>query len=171
MKQIIKRVFMNHIIAINLWPSFNFHVNLFSPITKTCSTSTVMVLLTILSLHIFCSLVTCGQSAFYILSMLHGVEDSSLRTAMTLGRKFEKKIPEIKLRGLVPNSFIHVSVGDLYIPTIGQLHECGNWERGRAVTFLGIHTSDLVCSVYLECDRSFLLHICGFVAVSVSMTR
>jgi hypothetical protein len=26
--------------------------------------------------------------------------------------------PEIKLRGLVPNSYIHVSVGDLYIPMI-----------------------------------------------------
>jgi hypothetical protein len=25
----------------------------------------------------------------------------------------------MKLRGLVPNSFIHVSVSDLYIPTIG----------------------------------------------------
>ncbi len=27
--------------------------------------------------------------------------------------------PEIKLRGLVPNSSIHVSVRDLYIPSIG----------------------------------------------------
>ncbi len=27
--------------------------------------------------------------------------------------------PEIKLRGLVPNSFIHVSVSNLYFPTIG----------------------------------------------------
>ncbi len=27
--------------------------------------------------------------------------------------------PELKLRGLVPNSYIHVSVSDLYIPTIG----------------------------------------------------
>jgi hypothetical protein len=25
----------------------------------------------------------------------------------------------MKLRGMVPNSFIHVSVSDLYIPTIG----------------------------------------------------
>jgi hypothetical protein len=25
-------------------------------------------------------------------------------------------------------------------------HECGNWERGRAGTFLGIHKSDLLCS-------------------------
>ncbi len=27
--------------------------------------------------------------------------------------------PEMKLRGLVPNFYIHVSVNDLYIPTIG----------------------------------------------------
>ncbi len=27
--------------------------------------------------------------------------------------------PEMKLRGLVPNVYIHVSVSDLYIPTIG----------------------------------------------------
>jgi hypothetical protein len=70
----------------------------------------------------------------------------------------------MKLDGLVPNLYIHVSVSDLYIPTIGlpiflqrnrwtwdhincsQIHECGNWERGRAVPFLGIHKSDLVCS-------------------------
>jgi hypothetical protein len=29
--------------------------------------------------------------------------------------------PEMKLQGLVPNSYIHVSVTDLYIPTIGLL--------------------------------------------------
>jgi hypothetical protein len=44
---------------------------------------------------------------------------------------------EMKLRGLVPNFHIHVSVGDLYIPTIGlpillQIHECRNWERSHA---------------------------------------
>jgi hypothetical protein len=27
--------------------------------------------------------------------------------------------PEMKLRGLVPNSYIHVSVSDSYVPTIG----------------------------------------------------
>jgi hypothetical protein len=27
--------------------------------------------------------------------------------------------PEMKLRGLVPNSYIHVYVSDLYIPKIG----------------------------------------------------
>jgi hypothetical protein len=28
-------------------------------------------------------------------------------------------IPERKLRGLIPNFYIHISVSDLYIPTIG----------------------------------------------------
>jgi hypothetical protein len=55
--------------------------------------------------------------------------------------------PEMKLFDLIPNSYIHVSVSDLYIPRIGlpiwlqqnsltdpgninrpQIHECGNWE-------------------------------------------
>jgi hypothetical protein len=55
---------------------------------------------------------------------------------------------EMKLRGLVPNSYIHVSVNDLYIPRIGlpislqqnkqtdpwniliahRNFSCGNWE-------------------------------------------
>jgi hypothetical protein len=54
----------------------------------------------------------------------HGHTDSvgPLSTAKTLYRKFEdsKQIfPEMKLRGLVPNSYFHVCVIDLYIPTIG----------------------------------------------------
>jgi hypothetical protein len=61
--------------------------------------------------------------------------------------------PEMKLRGRFPNFHIHVSVSDyMYISTIGSLillqqtrqimeiykslteQECGNWERGRAVS-------------------------------------
>jgi hypothetical protein len=64
----------------------------------------------------------------------------------------------MKLRGLVPYSYIHVSLSDLHIPTIGQIHECRNWERGHAVTFLGILKSDPVCSALELYDRSFLLH-------------
>ncbi len=41
-------------------------------------------------------------------------------TAKTLYRKFEINIPEMKLRNLVPNSYIHVSMSDSYIPTIGM---------------------------------------------------
>jgi hypothetical protein len=44
--------------------------------------------------------------------------------------------PEKELRGHSPNSYIYVSVGDLYIPTIG----------GRAIPSWGIHTSNFVCS-------------------------
>ncbi len=60
-------------------------------------------------------------------------------------RNFEKNIPEKAYRGL--DFYIHASVSDLYIPTIGlpilleeicrpilgdyinrsQTHECGNW--------------------------------------------
>jgi hypothetical protein len=31
-----------------------------------------------------------------------------------------------------------------------QIHERGNWERGCAVSLLGIHKSDLLCSVYVS---------------------
>jgi hypothetical protein len=47
--------------------------------------------------------------------------------------------PEMKLRGLVPNSYIHISVSNFYIPKIGLqiwLHQIrqtdpGNVEVGR----------------------------------------
>ncbi len=94
---------------------------------------------------------------------------SGIRIMTTLQRhctENSKQIfPEMKLRGLVPNSYIHVTVSDLYIPRISkiggnpaewsweyinplQIKECGNWERGHAVSFLGIHKSDLLWSVY-----------------------
>jgi hypothetical protein len=37
--------------------------------------------------------------------------------------------PEMKLRGLVPNSYIHVSVSDLYIPRIGLPIGCSKIGR------------------------------------------
>ncbi len=73
-----------------------------------------------------------------------------------------------ELRGYSPNSYIHVSVSDLYIPLIGlpnrkiggpnvciykdrsQTHECGNWNWGRAIPWKGIHKCDFRCSVSLE---------------------
>jgi hypothetical protein len=43
-----------------------------------------------------------------------------LRTLQMHYTENSKQIfPEIKLRGLVPNFYIHVSVSNLYIPTIG----------------------------------------------------
>jgi hypothetical protein len=75
--------------------------------------------------------------------------------------------PEMKLRSLVPNYHIHVSVSTFYIPTIcppillqqiggqivgmynrSQIHECRNWERGRAVSFLGLFVSNFRYSVF-----------------------
>jgi hypothetical protein len=55
--------------------------------------------------------------------------------------------PEMKLRSLVPNSYINESVRDLweYINR-SQIHECGNWERDGAVSFPGMHKSDLLRS-------------------------
>jgi hypothetical protein len=38
--------------------------------------------------------------------------------------------PEMKLAGLVPNSYIHVSVGDLYISRVG-LHNCYCLQQNR----------------------------------------
>jgi hypothetical protein len=67
----------------------------------------------------------------------------------------------MKLTVLVPNVHIHVSVSDLYIPRIGLpilIHECRHWERGRAVSFLEIHKSDLLCSAGVV--NSKLLVLC-----------
>jgi hypothetical protein len=54
---------------------------------------------------------------------------------------------EKELRGLSPNFHIHVSVGDLLQENLeyinrSQAHECGNWDSGRAIPFLGIHKWD-----------------------------
>ncbi len=77
-------------------------------------------------------------------------------------------IPDMKLRGLVPNFHIHVTVSDLYShnrstyfaagrPTVGifnrsHKHEFGNWEWGRAVSFLGIFVSNFRYSVFAVCS-------------------
>jgi hypothetical protein len=71
--------------------------------------------------------------------------------------------PEKELRGLSPNFHIHVSVSNLYIPTIGlptvcinlsQTHECAKWDWGRAVPFLRIHKWDFRYSANdTTCER------------------
>jgi hypothetical protein len=92
------------------------------------------------------------------------------------------KFPEKELRGLSPNFGIHVSVSDLYIPSLvhlfscsridrtireyingSQKHECRNWDSSRAVSFLRIFVSnfwycvfalhDSTLSAYLEIHR------------------
>ncbi len=89
----------------------------------------------------------------------------------TLQRKnteISKQIfPEKEYRGLSPNFYIHVSVSNIYLPTIGlpifcwrkyvdrswdyinrsQTHECWNWGWGRAIPRKGIHKWDFRCSV------------------------
>jgi hypothetical protein len=80
--------------------------------------------------------------------------------------------PGIKLRGLSHNFHIHISVSDLYSPTIGpptfleqnrqtdcigkikSKYECMNWERGRAVSFLGIFVSNFCYSDFAVYTRS-----------------
>ncbi len=81
-------------------------------------------------------------------------------------RKFETNIPRKELRGYSPNCYIHVSVRNLYIPLIGlylfccskqvdrtwedmdrlQTDECGNWDWGRTIPFMGIHKIKFICS-------------------------
>ncbi len=82
---------------------------------------------------------------------------------MYTGKKqYQKK----ELRDHSLNSYIHVSVNDFYIPTIGlhilqqenrwtdrgnidrsKTHEYGNWEGGRAIPFLGTHKSKFLRSL------------------------
>ncbi len=58
----------------------------------------------------------------------------------TLYQKSDLCIPRMKLRGLVPNSYIHVSVSDLYIPRnmnveIGNLEKLVNFGINEAAQF------------------------------------
>ncbi len=80
--------------------------------------------------------------------------------------------PEKEYRGLSPNFHIHVSVSELYFPTMGlpflleeilyvdrsweyidrsQTHECGNWGWGRAIPRKEIYKRNCRCSVYKTC--------------------
>ncbi len=79
--------------------------------------------------------------------------------------------PDKELHGLRPNFHIHVSVSYLYIPRIAeqavrlweyinrsQTHECGNWEWGRTIPFLGIFVSNSVlclCSAEMAGEPIF----------------
>ncbi len=83
-------------------------------------------------------------------------------------KKSKQIFPEKELRGLRPNFYIHVPVSNLYNPTISlpillqenmltdpgniyvnryQTHECGNWDCGREIPYLGAHQRDFRCSV------------------------
>ncbi len=82
-------------------------------------------------------------------------------TAKTLYRKLETNIPRketARPRSQFLHSYIYerfIYSQDLYAYLAQQkrwTYECGNGERGRAVSFLGIHKSDLLCRVLLQCQ-------------------
>jgi hypothetical protein len=99
-----------------------------------------------------------------IISFAHSCEISS--PSSTLCKENPLYVfPEKKLLGISPNFHIDVSVSDLYTPTIGPpffteadrsweyinrspKHECRNWERGRAVSFLEIFVSNVRYSIF-----------------------
>jgi hypothetical protein len=83
----------------------------------------------------------------------------------------------MKLRGLVPDSYILVYESDLYIPTIGppfllqqnrrterrniyvnrtQTQECGSWEQGRPVSFWE-YNNRILFAVYYTLSVDFCL--------------
>ncbi len=92
------------------------------------------------------------------------IQEVSAGSKTTLQRQnteiLKQIFPEKEYRGLSPNFHIHVSVSDLYNPTIvlptlleeihvdrswdyinrSQTHECGNWGLGHAIPRKGIHT-------------------------------
>jgi hypothetical protein len=57
------------------------------------------------------------KTAHYVTRFIRGPFVPALQMQCTENSK--QIFPEMKLRGLVPNFYIHVSVSDLYIPTIG----------------------------------------------------
>jgi hypothetical protein len=56
----------------------------------------------------------------------------------------KQKVPEKELRGLSPISCV-CDRSWKYTNRL-QTHECGNWDWGRAIPFLGIHKWDFRCS-------------------------
>jgi hypothetical protein len=89
-------------------------------------------------------------------------------TAMKNGGNLKQIFPEKEYRGLSPKFHIHVSVSELYIPTMGlslswrkyvdrsweyinrshsQTHECRNWGWGRAIPRKGICKRNCRCYV------------------------
>ncbi len=47
----------------------------------------------------------------------------------------------------------------MYLWAISQKHECGNWERGHEVSFLGIFVSNFWYSVFAVCPSSLAVSI------------
>jgi hypothetical protein len=99
------------------------------------------------------------------------------KAANALYRKFETNYPEMKLCGLVPNFYIHVSACERFtysqiVPqtqysriggrsweyiNCSQIHEYRNWERGRAVSFPGIFVSNFRCRELGKHSSAFVI--------------
>jgi hypothetical protein len=66
---------------------------------------------------------------------------------------------EMKLRDLVPNSYIHVSVSYLYIPRYE--HECEYWETEHYNSVLEI--TSIFGNTVIRTRHLYLLHLlCGY---------
>ncbi len=79
------------------------------------------------------------------------------RTAKTQHRKFEQMFPGQELRGYSPNSYIHVSVSDLYIPLIGLpvLLQENRWadrytDKWMRNSFSGKHKFKFLCNATVK---------------------
>ncbi len=45
----------------------------------------------------------------------------------------------------------------IYTVNSSQIHACGNSDRGRAISFLGLHKWDFRCSAVCHCDKNDFL--------------
>ncbi len=77
----------------------------------------------------------------------------TLHTVKTLYRRFETNIPRNETARL-PSQFSHSCFCERFIyflwSVLSQIHECENWERGRTVSFLEMHKSDLLSRAAFE---------------------
>ncbi len=111
-------------------------------------------------------------------------------TAKTKCRKFKTYIPRKGISGLSPNFHIHVSMSELYIPTMGlpvllekicrlsweyrnrsQTHECGNWGWGRAIPRKAYINGIAVCGQFSTNGQHFQKNSCYWTFKNVSMLK
>jgi hypothetical protein len=93
----------------------------------------------------------CGP---YSAGVLHSVSDQvrNLQNCFTTPNKMTN---EDDIKGLVSlSSFVHG--GNMKnAKNRSQTHECGNWDGGRAIPFLGIFVSNFLYSIVsLQTDRT-----------------
>jgi hypothetical protein len=103
------------------------------------------------------------------------------RYRMHCPENLKQIFPKMKRRGHVPNFYIHVFVRELYIyshhrsayllycvcgPIVGilnvnrsQINECRNWERGRAISILGIFVSNFRDGAFAVCHAPSIYNV------------